>query len=168
MKKGKKENGIAVARFRKRAIANLAIARFQERATVTFHLNSGFPPPGHHFSPKSLALAAVSPIRRRPTSPPSPAGVDARNLTVSPRGRRHPHRRRPRPPSASPPPPEAALDLTVAALHLTAARARPGPPLPVPEPALSAPASVAEHLPATVSPLSVSPPPLPHSSLSAF
>ena len=94
MKKGKKEKGIAVARFRKRAIANLAIMRFQERATVTFHLNNGPPTPGHHFFPKSLALAAVSPIRCRPL------------------------RRRLLPawtPATSPSPPEAVVILTAAA-----------------------------------------------------
>ena len=35
MKKGKKENGIAVARIQERAVAMLALAHFLERATAT-------------------------------------------------------------------------------------------------------------------------------------
>ena len=35
LKKGEREKGIAVARIQERAIANLAVAHFPERATTT-------------------------------------------------------------------------------------------------------------------------------------
>ena len=103
MKKGKREKGIAVASFRKRAVANLAIARFRKRATIMFHLNSSpLRPP--------LLPQIPRPRRRLPNSPsPHFAAVSCR------RGRPQPHRLPPRPPSSSPPPPEAALSLTAAA-----------------------------------------------------
>ena len=57
---------IAVARFVKIAIANLAIARFAKSATAKFDLTKKPFPPGHHFSPKSL-----DPPRRRLADSPS-------------------------------------------------------------------------------------------------
>ena len=52
MKKGKKENGVAVACIPERAVANVAVPPFLERATGTSDLTMGFVLPHGHFIPQ--------------------------------------------------------------------------------------------------------------------
>ena len=152
-KKRKKEKGLAVACFRKRVVANLAIARFRKRATITFHLNSSPPPPRPPLLPQ-----IPRPRRRLPNSPsPHFAAVSCR------RGRPQPHRLPPRPPSSSPPPPEAALSLTAAARGRPRRHRRRPPPHRRPSPPRTA---VARARARPLSPLCKSPTPPPtHLSL---
>mgnify|MGYP006951650356 CR=1 FL=1 len=75
MKKGKKEKGVAVACIPERVVANVAVARFLERATATSELTTRrlkiwLSPP---FSPFPLLLCHRRPSLPSPHPPRRPA-----------------------------------------------------------------------------------------------
>ena len=109
-KGNKKDEGnyiaIAVARFVKIAIANLAIACFAKSATAKFDLTkknvSPWPPLLPQITrptPPPFARCTVAPLRRRllptstPPEPPEPRAIDATGAAPNATGAARPHQR---------------------------------------------------------------------------
>ena len=66
MKKGGKEKGVAVACIPERVVANVAVARFLERATATSDLTMGFVLPHTATSPNPTLSTFAAAVARRP------------------------------------------------------------------------------------------------------
>ena len=127
MKKGKKEKGVGVACIPERAVANVAVARFLERATATSDLTTGFILPRGHFPQIQLSTLAAAVARRLPRALRTPSTLPRPQIQRRPRPR--PQRRPGAPTTTSTPPAPPSSQAPEVST--------PAPPSPLPLPRVS-------------------------------